>query len=171
METTPTNFDLALTKGEYAEGIVRLIFERRGYIIYQPTTKGAHSFDMLAIKNKSKCIALDVKAKGRRNDYPDTGINVAHYQTYLSFAKKHNLEFWLVFVDEMQGVIYGNELDSLNYPTTEQGKWSSIDYPLIQNGIRYFPLSNMIQLSKINEEDRSKLMAYNQRNHKYKPIV
>jgi len=159
METTPTNFNLALTKGEYAEGIVRLLFEDRGYVVYQPTTSGAHAFDMMAIKDKKRCLALDVKAKARRNAYPDTGINEQHYQTYINFSRNHNMDFWVVFVDEMDGHIYGNEINSLNYPT-----------PRIENSIRYFPLSNMKTLAALSDGEKDKLKSLNQRRHNYKPI-
>lgn len=168
MVTTSRNFDLALEKGEYGEQIVRRILEQKGFVVYKPHTEGAHAFDVLAIKDKSRCIAMDVKAKSRRNKYADTGINVRHFLTYKSFSETHRMPFWLVFVDEMIGKIYGNTLDQLAKPMQRDG----ISYPYtFDNGYGatiYWHLESMIEMYSLSETDKSNLVKLSQRNHEYK---
>jgi hypothetical protein len=164
METTPRNFNTALEKGEYGEQIVRCILEEKGFIVYKPNTEGAHAFDILAIKDKSKCIAMDVKAKARRNKYADTGINLRHYNVYKRFADKHAMDFWLIFVDEMLGSIYGNTLEKLDEPKKVDG----IKYPYnSNNSIRYWPISSMIVIHQLNQKERADLACLSQRSYNY----
>ena len=167
METTRKNFDIALAKGEYGEAIVRAILEQKGFIVYKPATEGAHAFDVLAIKDKARCIALDVKAKARRNKYPDTGINLNHYNTYKEFSEKHLMPFWIVFVDEMVGKIYGNTIEELDKPRTVNG----IDYPLKWNNggriIIYWPIEAMLVFRSLKESDLDALRGLSQRTHLY----
>ena len=166
METIRKNFDLALAKGEYGERIVRRILEAKGFVVYKPNTPGAHAFDALAIKDKQRCIALDVKAKARRNKYPDTGISVSHYRTYKAFSELHNMPFWIVFVDEMAGDIYGNTLEMLDREVTSNG----ISYPFeFQGKTRYWPLISMRLLHKLSEQEMLDLQNLSQRSHDYDP--
>ena len=165
MATTRPSFDIARAKGEYAEGIVRRKLEAQGFVVYKPETVGAHAFDVLAIRDKSHCIALDVKAKARRNRYPDTGINERHYQTYKAFSTRHAMPFWVVFVDEMQGTIYGNSLTALDEPAEVGG----VAYPLLDNGTRYWPLQNMRQIHELTYQEAEELAQLSQRNYAYAP--
>jgi len=166
MATTPKSFDVAMAKGEYGERIVRRILESNGFIVYKPNTPGAHAFDVLAIKDKQRCIAMDVKAKARRNKYADTGIDVRHYNIYLSFSQTHLMPFWVVFVDEMMGKIYGNTLDELDKKRTVDG----INYPMEyggNNGTRYWPIEAMRVFYSLTTEDKQALAELSQRNHEY----
>ena len=163
MATMQKSFEIGLSKGAFGESIVRNILEEKGYCVYNPTTEGAHAFDILAIKDKKNCIAIDVKSKARRNYFPDTGIDTRHYETYNSFAKKHNMQFWLFFVDEMERKIYGNELRLLSEDHLEYGRV----YPLIQNRIIYFPLSKMKTVSILTQKDCDYLKSLNQRSYEY----
>lgn len=165
MATTRANFDTAKAKGEFGERIVRRWLEQRGFVVYKPETEGAHAFDALAIKNKQRCIALDVKAKARRNLYKDTGISERHYQTYAQFSQRHKMPFWVVFVDEMQGTIYGNTLGALNEPKNVDG----VDYPMRLGETRFWPLENMIQIHELTYEEQEKLARLSQRNYAYAP--
>lgn len=167
---TQKNFDTAKAKGEYGEQIVREILERKGFVVYQPITNKAHAFDIMAIRDKRSCIAMDVKAKSRRNKYPDTGVNEEHYQIYAAFAEKHQMPFWVVFVDEMDGKIYGNSLRLLDTPVEVGG----INYPLIWKPhqgkvIRYWPLINMRHFADLTSDDMQILKSMNQRNHEFQP--
>jgi hypothetical protein len=161
------NFDLALAKGEYGERIVRGILERKGFVVYKPNTEGAHAFDVLAIKDKKLCIALDVKAKSRRNKYADTGINRRHYETYRQFSQRHQMPFWVIFVDEMIGKIYGNTLEELMTPIFADG----ISYPLIygdiQSGTIYWHITSMREIHVLSDDEKSELVSMSQRNHEY----
>lgn len=167
MATTPRSFDLALAKGEYGEQIVRRILEGKGFVVYKPNTEGAHAFDVLAIKDKRLCIALDVKAKSRRNKYADTGINLRHFETYKRFSDRHTMPFWLIFVDEMLGKIYGNTLEELAKPIEVEG----INYPLIygdtQTGTIYWHMQSMRQIHTLTESEKADLVGLSQRNHEY----
>lgn len=171
METIRKNFKIALAKGEYGEQIIKSILERKGFVVYRPATEGAHAFDVMAIKDKQRCIAMDVKAKSRRNNYADTGINMKHYKIYEAFQKTHNMPFWVVFVDEYLMQIYGNTLDNLNMPVVVGGK----KYPLhwkAKNGEEtiYWPLVNMREIHSLDEAQALHLRSMNQRNHEYGPI-
>jgi len=159
------NFNVSLEKGEYGERIVRRILEARGYVVYKPSTEGAHAFDILAIKDKSKCIVMDVKAKARRNAYPDTGISLTHHATYHAFSVTHLMPFWVVFVDEMTGQIYGNTLDELNKTRYVGGNKYPMDYA---GKTRYWPLEAMIVLYSLTADDMEALRNLSQRNHEYK---
>lgn len=163
-----TNFEKALVKGSFAEDIIKNLMESKGFVVYRPVTHGAHAFDMMAIKNKKKVVALDVKAKARRTYYQDTGINLKHFYEYLDFAKQHNVEFWLLFIDEYEMKIYGNNLQKLQEPKIINGK----EYPLIQNTrngtqIIYWPLVNMITISVITDIQAQELKTMSQRNFEY----
>ena len=167
MATTRANFDTAKAKGEFGEQIVRRWLEGRGFVVYKPETEGAHAFDALAIKDKERCIALDVKAKARRNLYKDTGISERHYQTYAKFSQRHKMPFWVVFVDEMQGTIYGNSLGALNEAKVVDG----VTYPLNYNGTRFWPLQNMVPIHELSYQEQEELGRLSQRNYAYAPGV
>ena len=75
------NFKKALEKGAMGEKIIKDFLEEKGWIVYQPFAGKAHAFDMLAIKDKKKAIALDIKAKSRLDFIEATGINTKHFET------------------------------------------------------------------------------------------
>lgn len=172
METTRKSFDVSLAKGRIGEDIVKRYLEKSGFCVYQPNTAGAHAFDIMAIKNKERCIAIDVKAKARRNKYPDTGIDGKHYETYKAFSEKHQMPFWVFFVDEHMMSIYGNEISELDKERVIEGK----KYPLIwkeANGktTRYWPLSAMLTIHTMTQEEASTLEFLSQRSHEYNPTM
>lgn len=164
------SFDKSLEKGSIGEAIIKTMLEAKGWIIYQPSTEGAHAFDMLSIKDKKQCIAIDVKAKSRMNKYPATGINQKHFENYAYFSENHNMPFWLFFVDEMQKEIYGNELQILE----EKRILDGIEYPKIINAsnnqqIRLYPLEAMKHIAYLSDADVQKLKDLSQRSYEYKP--
>ena len=166
-----SNFDMAKKKGEIGETIVKALIEAKGYSVYQPTTQGAHQFDMLCIKDKKMAIALDVKTKARMNHYPATGVNEQHFMEYKAFSEKHNMPFYIVFVDEGDGRIYGNSLEELEKPQTIDG----VSYPhIITNKwgkkIRIWPLCNMSEIATLDGDDAERLVKLSQRNHEYMPM-
>lgn len=137
----------SVKKGNIGEEITRRYLESKGYIIYKPLTDGAHSFDNLAIKDKTEIFVVEVKTKPRRKYYNDTGINVKHYKTYQEVSKKHNLKLFIFFIDEVAGLIYGNELKNLIRPVFDKKQ-----YPLIEKGIIYFHLSNMVRIDELSKD-------------------
>lgn len=166
------SFEKSLKKGRVGEEYVRGLLEKKGYIVYTPKTEGAHAFDFLAIKEKEKCIALDVKSKARRNKYKDTGVNLKHYRIYEAFMKRHNMPFWLIFVDEMEKKIYGNTIEALMADKKEE---FGINYPYIwkrkpddKDGTIYWHLDSMIQMGCLECEAQELLCVLSQRNHEYR---
>ena len=163
------SFSIALKKGAVGERIVRGLLEKNGWVVYQPITNGAHCFDMLSIKDKKKAIAIDVKAKARMNKWPATGVNERHFLEYKAFSETHNMPFWIFFVDELLGKIYGNELKELEVPIEVEGEMypKTIQWPGNSPAIRYWSLASMKLLADISEEEMKELSSYNQRSHGY----
>lgn len=164
MATTPRNFETCLAKGEYGESIVRRLFEEKGYIVYNPKTKGAHPFDIFALNTGKPCIAADVKSKPRRILYPDTGISLKHYNIYLNFSKAHSMEFWIIFVDQNSGDIYGNTISKLDVPRIIDNR----TYPLNEDKTRYWPVKAMRFFHKLTDQEMKELNRLSQINDKYK---
>ena len=164
------SFDIALNKGAIGEEVVRLLLEKRGWVVYQPITTGPHHFDMLSIKDKASAIALDVKAKARMNKFRATGVNQKHFEEYKRFSAKHKMPFWIVFVDEHPGErrIYGNTLEELEKPYFSVDE--NITYPWVMNGrvpIRLWSLEVMKEISPLDEDVCQKLITVSQRSYEY----
>jgi len=166
MAMKQTNFnDLQTTKkGEIGEDLVKKWLEEKGWVIYEPTTDGPHVFDKLAIKDKKQIMIIEVKTKARRNYYPDTGIDVRHYEGYKLITQIMKVDIFLVFVDEMIGQVYGNKLNFLEEPIETS---DCTKYPLIENGIIYFPLERMYKIAILDTSKVLELRKLNTRNYKY----
>lgn len=166
---TSRSFEISLKKGAVGERIVRVLLERNGWVVYQPITDGAHCFDMLSIKDKKRAIAIDVKAKARMNKWAATGVNERHFLEYKAFSETHNMPFWIFFVDELLGKIYGNELKVLEVPIEVEGELypKTIQWGSNSPKIRYWSLASMKPLADISEEDMKELSSYNQRSYGY----
>lgn len=160
---TQRNFDIALKKGNIGEAIVKAHLERYGWCVFQPTSEGAHSFDMLCIKDKKKAIALDVKAKARMTHIHGTGIDQRHFVEYMEFSQKHCMPFYLAFVDESTGQIYGNSLHKLEEGYTEGQHY----YPRMVGKQRIWNLHQMNFIANIPKEKIDELKKYSQRNYEY----
>jgi len=165
---TQQSFERGLQKGAVGEGVVRRLLEARGWVVYQPMTEGAHQFDMLCIKQKKTAIAVDIKAKSRMNKFPCTGVNQGHFEEYKRFGDRHQMPFWIVFVDEGQKRIYGNTIEELEKPRAEDG----VSYPWVMTTkwgktLRLWPLSAMVQIADISDEDAESLIALSQRSYGY----
>lgn len=161
------NFDVSLEKGAVGERICRQYLERKGWVVYQPMTDGAHAFDMLAIKNKERAIAMDVKAKARMNRWYATGINQRHFRTYEGFSNRHSMPFWLFFVDEHERRIYGNSIDALETQVEADGRlWPTVmTFKNVET--RVWHLSQMLTLAVIDDQCALELAALNQRSYGY----
>ena len=153
----------SVKKGNIGEELCRKYLEKKGYVIYQPTTEKAHSFDNLVIKDKTKISIVEIKTKPRRLYYEDTGINFTHYKLYKEISKKHNLNLIILFVDEIEKKIYGNTLENLEKEVVDKNK-----YPLIHNNIIYFHLSNMKKVCTLTKQQCEQIKRYtNSKYHKY----
>lgn len=163
------NFELALEKGAVGERVCRLRLERQGWVVYQPITEGSHAFDMLAIQNKARAVAIDVKAKARLNKWRATGINQKHFETYQAFSQAHLMPFWLFFVDEHERKIYGNCLEALEQPVDIDGRtWPAV---MTFAGVptRVWHLDQMITISDLDEMTATELSTLSQRSYEFAP--
>jgi len=164
------DFDIANKKGSFGEQAVREFLESKGYIVYQPaTTDKPHAFDMFAVRNKNEIIIAEVKTKPRRNYYLDTGIDLRHYNEYKNITEKYKFDIFLLFVDEMEEKIYGNFLSKLEKTTQifYENKNRTIIYPLIEKDICYFPLQNMLFISKLDKNKADTIKQFSRRKYDY----
>lgn len=159
----------SVKKGAVGESIVRGILESKGWTVYQPMTDGAHCFDMLSIRDKRTAIALDVKAKARFNKWPATGVDLKHFNEYMRFSQKHNMPFWIVFVDEQMLSIYGETLNELEKLRTVDGKNYPFNLSTQKAVIRVWPISAMRPIAKLDEVQARDLSEFNQRSYEFTP--
>jgi len=152
-------------KGDYGELLVDKFLESKGYVCYFPKTDGPHWFDRLAVKDKSKVIAAEVKTKARMNKYPATGFNKKHYLEYKRIYENHKIHVFVFFVDEMLGKIYGNFIQKLEQPQFIGGN----KYPMEIGDVIVFPLINMTDIATLSQEDVKYLKSNSQRNYGYLP--
>lgn len=147
--------------GDIGERIVQNILENDGYVLYTPLDPElAHAFDMLAIRDKDKMMAVEVKTKTRREEYPDSGVNIKSYRVYKEISKRYNLPIFICFVDYYLGEIYGNYLDVLDKNTTVYPDGRELDYPRFEGGIIYFPLESMIHIDYLTNEEIEKILKF-----------
>ena len=156
-------------KGALGESIVDVLIRSHGnWIPYKPTADCAHPFDRLvAGGDKSTIFITDVKAKPRRKYYPDTGINVSAYNTYQAISQKHRLKVFLFFVDENEGQIYGEFIHILDRPAIICHGGKTLRYPLVQNGIRYWPRASMRSFGALTKEQIEDLKNLSTQNSAY----
>ncbi len=145
-------------KGLLGEKIITKYLEKKGWIVYNPTTKDkAHYFDILATKNKKKVIAIDVKTKARLNNWNAQGIDFKHYKQYLKFTKDTSVPFWLFFVDDKTGRVHCSDITKLKdgfFPCSSIIAWR---------------LTQMYFLFKISEEDILNISKLDTRNYNFNP--
>ena len=169
-----SNWDkkIQVMKGKLGEKIVANYLIKIGWIPYRPHyDDGPHPFDMLcAKKDKSKLLISDTKTKPARIFYPDTGIDIKHYKDYRRISKRHNIDVFLFFVDEVKGLIYGGYLKKISKPCMIFHQGRTLHYPIRQNGIIYFPLKRMIRISKIPDSLVLELQKLSSRKEKYNQI-
>jgi len=154
-------------KGNLGERIVQVALEKKGYIVYRAITQKAHGFDFLAVKDKKVFIVAEVKSKARMNKFKATGIDVRHLDDYLYVMEAQSMDVVLFFVNEHppENRVYCQKLKTLMTPCVEDG----IEYPNfgIAKGIVLFPLSKMVEVQKLNEEEASELARLSSRNYNY----
>lgn len=173
---TQASFDLHKQKGDYAERIIKNMLESKGYVVYMPCTHGSHSFDIMAIKEKRLCVALDIKAKARMNNVRATGVNREHYDTYKRFSIKHNMPFWIVFVDEMEKSIYGNTIEQLDkeYNDTESmypGMYPRQIHTKHGKKLVLWHLNQMKHIERLPDDDAFNLVKLSRRSYDYSPNI
>lgn len=136
-------------KGKIGERIVFDYLRSKGFVVYRPAVDGSHPFDNLCYYRKRETMFIvEVKTKQARKFYPDTGISFRNYIEYKFIQDRYNLQVYLFFVDATSKKVYGNSLSRLEFPKVEGNHF----YPLKENGIVYFPLSNMVVLFRLTME-------------------
>lgn len=156
-------------KGDIGEKIVSDWLISHGYIPYTPQAAGAHPFDKLcASRDKKTIFVAEVKSKPARTYYPDTGIDVRHYDDYKYIQSKYNIDVFLFFVDEDKRQIYGGKLSRLETQTEIIHNGKKISYPLEHRGIIYFPLSAMQIIGELTDNQAASLNQHSTRNEAYK---
>jgi len=111
-------------KGMIGESIVRRRLESKGWQVTQFTYDMAHVFDMFCHNMKTgQSMVVEVKTKSRMKLYDETGISHYHFLRYRKWIEKHDLEFYLLFVDHIAGCIYAADFRKLCMkPMMERGR-------------------------------------------------
>lgn len=159
-------------KGDLGEAIVDDYLESKGVIPYRPQADKAHPFDRLCASSDKRTIFIaEVKTKAARTHYPDTGMNISHYNDYQNIRNKYGLDVWLFFVDEYRGEVYGNKLSELSKQRNVIHNRRLLVYPLIEKRrgveIVYFPLEAMKPICVIDDEIRDQLVCMSNRSYAY----
>ena len=158
----------SVKKGNVGEAIVDRYLVSNGFIPYRPIADKAHPFDRLcASPDKRTIFVVDAKAKPARKYYPDTGINVRHYNDYLAISQRYRLHVFLAFVDEDSESIYGQFLHVLDRPRTVSHKGKMLTYPMVKYRVRFWPLCSMRKIADLGKEDVATLRSLSQRNPAY----
>lgn len=155
-------FETAMKKGELGELYFREFLERRGWVVYTPTSRSqAHFCDIFATRGKTEFALFDVKTKARLNYRDATGINNRNYIEYLGFAKKHTIPFYLVFINDKDGSVHFSNILDLERSGSEFFE---------KNGeIICWPISAMRPLFTLSKAQIEALSAFDQRNYTYTP--
>ena len=160
---------LQVKKGNLGEKIVQTILEEKGYIVYKSITEKAHAFDFLAIKNKKVFIISEVKSKARLNIVRATGIDVRHYNEYLSILDDYKIDVVLFFVDEhpLEQRVYCQKLSKLRESKIIDGNTYPNFTILKKKNIVLFHLDEMKEVKKLNESDLLELKIFSTRKHDF----
>ena len=139
-------------KGNIGEDAVERFLEEEGFVIYKPVTDVAHPFDRLCVKDKNTVFIAEIKTKPKRTYYPDTGFDYRHYEDYQRMQEK-GLNVYIFFVDESQGIVYGNPLNKISENCTVEHNGKMLEYPKREGGIIYFPVQNMEFFNYLEENE------------------
>jgi hypothetical protein len=146
-----------------------LIFEfllLRGLQCYKPDFPGSHVIDWMGFARRRFLgrigpMGIEAKTKRHRDNWPDTGVDLHHFERYQLVAK--TMPVLLCFCDTSQQYIYGNFLDVLEKPLTKvDGVRLVFDYPT-DGGIRFWHLSSMVPFRKLTEAECSSIEKHETR--------
>jgi len=169
----PFNERASSKKGKVGERLVDAWLRDQGYVPYAPVVENkAHPFDrIVASENKREIFVAECKTKPARTEYHDTGIDVRHYNDYKHIMEKYGLGIFLFFVDEDKREIYGGYLAELDCQCHEEKPDGSrlLSYPLVRGGIRYFPLSAMLPVCQLTDDEVAEIKPYTRRNKRWEP--
>lgn len=181
----------SVKKGNIGEEYCDDYLISHGVTPYLPSEKWgkAHPFDRLCSIGKKELFVAEYKTKEARIYYPDTGLNQSNFNDYLRIKTKYDVAIWLFFIDKNAQQIYGHSLDYLeqyqdfnpvstqeriskagiNYTVykPEQLYQKNIKYPLLQNGIRYYPLEAMMVFANLSLDQVQRLKQFTNINRSY----
>lgn len=155
-------------KGNLGEKIVTDWLHKKGLIVYETITDAPHAFDKLVSKGKDILVIAEVKTKPRRMYYPDTGIDIRHYNEYVEVSKKYNIPVCLFFVDEYLRQVYCGYLSELIKPKVVKFKNKELTYPLCLNNIIYFYQPDMTVIHQLSKAEVDEIKKYNSGSYNYR---
>lgn len=159
---------IQVKKGDLGEKIVDAYLEEKKIVVYKTAFDGAHPFDrLLATPDKKQLIVADVKTKPQRKYYPDTGIDLRHFNEYQHISHKHNVKVMLFFVDQVAAKVYGNYLHELIKPLEIQHNNKTLQYPITEKNIIYFPLCKMIFIENLDNYQIDELKTLSSGRYSY----
>ncbi|WP_293571877.1 hypothetical protein [Phaeodactylibacter sp.] len=129
-------------KGRIGELIVKKLFDKWGWQ-YKEAPNRAHGIDFRVITHRGERIGVDAKTYPRRACCQDNGIDYADFRKYLRF----NGRVLLIFIDQYEGMIYGQYLDELKQRLRVKDKV-------------YFRLSDMTVVRPLTEKEQKRLSKY-----------
>lgn len=121
----------------------------------------------MATSDKKTVFIADTKTKAMRTYYPDTGIDIRHYDDYMNICTTHSMHIFLFFVDELAKQIYGNWLFELDKPASVQHRGKKLTYPMIDRGMRYFWRGAMRDIANLTDSQAEAIKQYSTRNPAY----
>lgn len=161
-------------KGNIGEEIADQWLVSKGYMPYRPAQEvdRPHPFDRLTASFDKKTLRIvEVKSKAKRQKYPDTGINVRHFNDYIFVESKYDIEVFILFIDEEKGEIYGNFINKLAQEAQVTHNGKILNYPIRQKyqgtEIIYFPIENMLRIKKLTADQITELKKHTTKNAKY----
>ena len=158
---------IQVKKGDIGEDLVIKYLKVNGYEILEHNREvGPHPYDIMARGKKGDFI-VEVKSKPRRDNYPDTGVDLKHYNDYKTVSRDKKITVFLFFVDENSGKVYGGDLSSLDVKKTHNYNNRNYEYPKVENGIIYFFQPSMSVFFELTKEDTDSLKGFCSRNSKY----
>lgn len=154
-------------KGNLGEQIVDEWLDKQGLIVYEPSTDNAHGFDRLVSVDKSSLVIVEVKTKPKRLYYPDTGINIKHFEGYKKVSEKHSIPLCIFFVDEILKQIYCGWLSELVQEKQIKWKGKRITYPLTNKEIVYFYQPRMKVIHHLTDDEAEQIKLLSNRSYNY----
>jgi len=163
MVTKQTSFK----KGSIGQRCVEKMFAGDS-VFYWTDEETSHPFDGIALEWETyDIIAVEIKAKAARTWYPDTGFDVAQLERLRRAREKYSKDPLCIFVDEAIGKVYGNFLSILERSRVLKIRGVEAEYPVVENGIVYFPLVAMRELGDILKDELTELRELSTRNTAY----
>ncbi len=156
-------------KGDSGESIIHNYIKGKGLIPFRPVFEGAHPFDMMVAKygdGVNSLVMAEIKSKKRMGKMfliggvrtYVSGFNTKSYNTYLEYSKKYNIPVHIYFVDELEKLVYGENLSLLRENTME-----------LYN-ITYFRICDMKLIQALTEEEALELEKNTNSKYTYSAV-